>query len=66
MFSELYKAITAVVWELLFPVTTLILLPQTPVVNVSFDLLRTDSNLGGGRGVIREEERVPTEFIYSK
>ena len=45
--------------------TSLILLPQTPVVNVSFDLLTADSLIWGW-GLIREAERVPAEFIFSK
>jgi len=66
MFSELYKAISAVGRVLLFPAPTLILLPQPPAVSVLFDLLRADSNLWGRGGVIREAEKVPAELISNK
>ena len=46
MFIELTKAITAVVWELMSSKSTLILLPQPPVVPLSFDLLSADGNEG--------------------
>jgi len=39
MFSELYKAITAIVRELLLSGPTLILLPQPYIVGLPFDLL---------------------------
>ena len=45
--------------------STLILLPQPHAVTMSFDLLRTDSNLGGGGDVFREAERVAAKFIFS-
>ena len=46
MFSELSKAITAVVCELLSSKSTLILLLQPPVVPLCFDLLSADGNKG--------------------
>ena len=56
MLSELYKTIKTVVWELLFPVSTLIILPQSPVVTVSFDFLEAEGTWvgrgGEGRGEI--------------
>ena len=50
MLSELYKATTAVVSDLLLSEPTLILLPQTTVITVSFDLLSANSKLGSRGG----------------
>jgi hypothetical protein len=68
MFSELCKFITAVFRKLLFSGPTLILLLQPPVVPLTSDLLSAAVK-GGGRGgeeVIRETDRVPTDFIFSQ
>jgi len=49
----------------MFSGTTLILLPQSPVVAVVFHLWSADGD-GGGGGLIREFEKEPANFIFSK
>jgi hypothetical protein len=63
MYSELYKAFREVVLEVLLSGPTLVLLPQPPVVTVLFHLL--SANWNGGE-VIREAEKVPADFTFSK
>jgi len=65
MFSELHKATTAMVRELLFPAPALILLLQPLVLLLMFDLLRADVKWRGRR-CNRKGVRVPAEFIFSK
>jgi hypothetical protein len=46
MFSELHKVIAAVVRELLISGPNLFLLPQPPLVPLSFNLLKSEGKRG--------------------
>ena len=63
MFSELSKAITAVVLELLLSGPNLILIPQPFILPLSFDLLSAEGNVGE---LICKAERVAAEINFSK
>jgi hypothetical protein len=61
MFSELSKAVTAVVRKMSFSGPTLFRPPQHKPLN-SWEL----TGLMGGGSIIHEVERVPAEFILNK